>query len=85
MRASRVWLVRTEIAASILGVAGFIGTLIEPQWIERLFDQSPDAGDGSAERWLVSAAFLVAALIAALLARREQRRGRAATPPLPAP
>jgi hypothetical protein len=41
-----------------------------------LFDESPDGGDGSAERWLVGGAFLVAALIAAALARRERRRGQ---------
>lgn len=63
-----------EWAAAALGFAGFVGTLIEPQWIERLFDESPDGGDGSLERWIVGGGFLVAAVIAALLARRERRR-----------
>lgn len=66
-----------EWAAAALGFAGFVGTLIEPQWIERLFDESPDGGDGSLERWLVAGAFLVAAIAAAALARRERSRRQA--------
>jgi hypothetical protein len=74
MRPFRPWLHRTHLAASVLGVLLFVATLIEPQWIERLVGDAPDAGDGSLERWLVSGAFLVAAVLAALLARRERAR-----------
>ena len=66
------WLYRAEIAASILSACLFALTLLDPMWIERVFDESPDRGDGSAERWVVSGSFLVAALLAAFLARRER-------------
>ena len=79
MPVSRVWLYRAEIAAALVSAALFVLTLIDPQWIERWFDESPDGGDGSFERWIVGGAFLIAALIAGLLARRE-RRGLAAAP-----
>lgn len=65
---------RIEIAVAIGSALLAVLTLVEPQWIERLFDASPDDGDGSVERWLVGGGFLVAALIAAALARRERRR-----------
>ena len=78
MLMNRAWLYRAEWAVSLLSIVGFVATLVEPQWIELLFDASPDGGDGSAERWLVGSAFLVAALIAAALARRERRRGQMA-------
>jgi len=74
----RPWLYRAEVAASLISIALFVLTLVDPQWIERWFDESPDAGDGSAERWLVGGAFLVAAVIAAVLSRREKQRPGAA-------
>ena len=70
----RVWLYRTEVAAALVSAALFVLTLVDPQWIERWFDESPDGGDGSAERWIVGAGFLIAALLAAVLARRERRQ-----------
>jgi len=73
-RATRVWLYRFEMTASVVGIALFVLTLVDPQWIERWFDESPDGGDGTLERWFVGAAFFVAALIAALLARRDRRK-----------
>ena len=72
----RKGLYRAAWSASLLGIVGFVATLIEPQWIERLAGGAPDQGDGSLERWLVSGAFLVAAIAAAVVARRERRRGR---------
>jgi hypothetical protein len=74
---SRLWLYRAEVAASLVSAALVIQTVLDPQWIERWFDESPDGGDGSAERWIVGGCFLVAALIATVLARRE--RGRPGT------
>lgn len=65
---------RIEIACAIVSALLAALTLVEPQWIERLFEASPDEGDGSLERWIVGGGFLLAALIAALLARRERRR-----------
>jgi hypothetical protein len=52
-------------------------TLIDPQWIERWFDESPDGGDGTTERWIVGGCFLVLAVAAGFLARRAPRRGPA--------
>lgn len=65
---------RIEIAVAIASALLAVLTFVEPQWIERLFEASPDAGDGSVERWIVGGGFLVAALIAAALARRDRRR-----------
>jgi len=78
MSLPRVWLYRAEISASLIALALFALTLADPQWIERFFDESPDGGDGSAERWLVGGAFLLAAVLAAVLAWRERRRLAAA-------
>jgi hypothetical protein len=76
---SRAWLYRAEMAISLVSVAMFVATMIDPQWIETLFDESPDGGDGSAERWLVGGAFLIATVVAAVLAWRERRRLRPAS------
>lgn len=70
----RPWLYRAEVAASLVSVALFLLTLVDPQWIERWLDESPDRGDGSAERWIVSGAFLAAAVIGAVLSHWERRR-----------
>ena len=79
MQLSRSWLYRAEVAISLISVAMFVATMIDPQWIETLFDESPDGGDGSAERWLVGGGFLIAAVVAAVLAWRERRRVRPAS------
>ena len=79
MQVSRSWLYRAEVAISVISVAMFVATMIDPQWIETLFDESPDGGDGSAERWLVGGGFLITALVAAMLAWRERRRVRPAS------
>ena len=70
------WLYRAEIAASLLSAALFVLTMIDPQWIELLFDESPDGGDGSAERWILGSCFLLAALLAGALAWRQRSRLR---------
>jgi len=79
MPPSRTWLYRVEITASLTALALFAWTLADPQWLERFVDESPDGGDGSAERWLVGGAFLLAAVLAAMLARHERRRQLRAT------
>ncbi len=48
-------------------------SLIWPQWIEAIFDASPDGGDGSAER-AIAIVFLVATLAFSVLARKEWHR-----------
>lgn len=70
------WLYRAATVVSAISTALFAWTLVDPQWIERWFDESPDGGDGSAERWLVGGGFFIAALLAAALARRQRRRER---------
>ena len=74
MQPFRVWLYRLEIAVALASAALLALTLAVPQWIEMLFDAAPDGGDGSAERWIVGALFGLAAVLAAVLARRERRR-----------
>lgn len=70
-------LYRIEVAAAAVSALLFVLTLIEPQWIETLFDAAPDNGDGSLERWFVLASSFVVAVIATSLARRERRLLRA--------
>ena len=74
MTLRRIWLYRAESFSSLLALVLFAVTLIDPQWIERFFNESPDGGDGRVERWLVGGAFLLASLLAAALAWRERRR-----------
>ena len=80
MKTTRALLYRLEVAASIVSIALLILTLVEPQWIERWLDESPDGGDGSFERWVVGGTFAVAAIVAAWLARRERQRGMPTVP-----
>jgi len=65
------------LSAACLSAVACIATLIEPQWFELLFDESPDGGDGSLETIVAVAVSLVACLIFAWLARREWHRARA--------
>jgi hypothetical protein len=74
MKISRHWLYRIELAISALSVFMLALTLWDPMWFERLFDESPDGGDGSLERLVVCTCFAAAAIGSALLARRERRR-----------
>jgi hypothetical protein len=69
MRA-RFWV---EIVLGAVGTVLAIASYIEPQWIEVLFEASPDEGSGEAE-WLISALFLLAALVSFAMARVEWRR-----------
>jgi len=57
------------VISAVLGIA----TMLFPEWIEELTGLDPDAGSGALE-WIITGAFLVAALISALLARRDTRR-----------
>jgi hypothetical protein len=68
-----IWLRRAAVAASACSTALLAWTLIDPTWIERWFDASPDGGDGTAERWLVGGGFFVAAALTAWLAWRQRR------------
>jgi len=75
----RQWLYRAEIVIALVSAGLFVLTLVDPMWIETLFDESPDEGDGSLERWILLGCTSLAALIAAVLAWRERRRLAAGT------
>jgi hypothetical protein len=66
---------RLRIEAVLAGVSAilFILTLVFPEWIEVITGLEPDAGSGALEL-VVAGAFLVGAMVSAVLARRDQRR-----------
>ena len=66
---------RLRLEIVLAGVAVALGalTLVFPEWVEALTGWEPDAGSGAAE-WIVSGIFLAAALVLAILARRDYRR-----------
>jgi hypothetical protein len=63
------------IDATLAGIATLfaIVTLIWPTWIEILFDEPPDAGDGSAER-AFALLWIIVAMTCRRLAWRDKRR-----------
>jgi hypothetical protein len=63
-----------EVSAALLCAAIFVLTLVEPAWFERMFDASPDGGDGSLEAVVALVASFVAGVICARLAWREWLR-----------
>ncbi len=63
-----------EVSAALLCAAIFVLTLVEPAWFERIFDASPDGGDGSLEALVALAASFVAGVLCARLAWHEWRR-----------
>lgn len=65
------------MVAGLAAIAG-LATAINPTWFEALFEASPDAGSGALE-WSITIALLLAAVILALLARRDFRLGRTGT------
>jgi ABC-type thiamin/hydroxymethylpyrimidine transport system permease subunit len=65
--------VRIEVVLAVISAALCVLTLVFPEWIEELTGLEPDAGSGALE-WLVAGVFLVAAVVAAVLARRDYRR-----------
>lgn len=66
----RFWL---EAVLGACSAIAFLLSLIVPQWIEVIFEQSPDAGDGSSE-WGVTLALFVVTVVLAWLARTDWRR-----------
>jgi len=67
---TRMWI--EALLAAVAAVLTAV-TLIWPDWIELLFDASPDGGDGSAER-AIAIAWLLAAIVFGGLARSDWRR-----------
>jgi hypothetical protein len=62
-----------ELVLAAIGAVLTVVTLFWPTWIETLFNESPDGGDGSAER-VFALGWLAATVIFAVLARRDWRR-----------
>ena len=68
-----------QVTACLASAAACIATIINPQWFEYLFDEAPDAGDGSLETWVAVALSLVACLSFARLSWRSWVQWRAAS------
>ena len=64
---------RIEVVLAVISAALCVLTLVTPEWIEALTGLEPDSGSGALE-WVVAGVFLVAAVVAAVLARRDYRR-----------
>ena len=68
----RFWI---EVVSGAIGVVLLALTLVNPQWIELVFNVDPDEGSGALELG-ISAVFLAMAVTSAFLARSELRRVR---------
>lgn len=65
---------RLEIVLAALSAMLCALTLVVPEWIEELTGGwEPDSGSGALE-WIIAGGFLVAAVVSAVLARRDYRR-----------
>jgi hypothetical protein len=63
---------RIEVVLAIVFALLALATLVNPQWIESVFEVSPDRGSGDAE-WGITIAFGAASLLASSLAGLELR------------
>jgi hypothetical protein len=66
-----------EAALGVIGTALFVMTLVWQDWVETIFGFDPDHGNGSFE-YLISAAFVIVAVVSWVAARAEWKRWRAA-------
>jgi hypothetical protein len=64
---------RIEVVLAVISAALCVLTLVFPEWIEELTGLEPDAGSGALE-WIIAGVFLIAAVVSAVLARRDYRR-----------
>jgi hypothetical protein len=64
---------RIEVVLAVISAALCVLTLVFPEWIEELTGLEPDAGSGALE-WTIAGVFLVAAVVSAVLGRRDYRR-----------
>lgn len=79
MQLNRLNLMQTYWTASVLSLLLPVTRLVDPQLVERWFDETPDGGDGSAERWIGGTCFAALALAAAWVPCHEQRQLRPGT------
>ena len=63
---------RIEVVLAIVFAVLAVSTIVDPRWIEHVLGFDPDSGSGDAE-WLVTTAFGMASLVAALSAGRDLR------------
>jgi hypothetical protein len=70
MNSRRRLRMRIEVVLAILFALLAVMTIMDPQWIEQLFEFDPDSGSGETE-WGITAVFGVASLLATLLAGRD--------------
>jgi hypothetical protein len=75
----RIVRARIETLLAVLALVLAVVTAVWPTWIESFFEVSPDAGTGETE-WRLVVVFLVIAVVAAVLARRDLRAARAEGP-----
>ena len=61
------WSFWVPFGFSVLAVIATVVTAINPQWIETLFDASPDNGSGESEWWL-TAVFATVAVVSIAVA-----------------
>ena len=64
---------RIEVVLTVVCAGLCVLTLVFPEWIEELTGLEPDAGSGALE-WIVTGILLVAAVLSAVLARRDYRQ-----------
>jgi hypothetical protein len=67
-------LYRAEVVMAVVSACLFVLTIIDPTWVETLFDESPDDGDGSLEKSILLGCAAAATVLALALAWRERGR-----------
>jgi protein-S-isoprenylcysteine O-methyltransferase Ste14 len=55
------WSFWVPFATTVIALFFVVMSIVDPQWIEGLFGESPDAGSGEAEWWITALAVGVAA------------------------
>ena len=71
------WTFWVPCVLSVLATIATVWSIIEPQWIERLFDASPDEGSGESE-WWIAAMFAILAAVSLVVSRWRWRAARPA-------
>ena len=57
----------------VVAIAATVLSLVQPEWIERIFGASPDEGSGESE-WWITAVTVVIAIVSLALTRWRWRR-----------
>jgi hypothetical protein len=67
------WAFWVPAIASVIAVTLSVLSIVDPHWIETLFEASPDKGSGESE-WWITAVFATAAVVALVVTRWRWRR-----------